>query len=127
MNKSDIEQFLDSMDNGAREAFISMPRENQLLVLFSIEMSNSNRLAKVEREQIEFKKDVREYRMKREKREDNGDTDIMNTTQKILNAIADAKAKEFNWGIYFRDRVLPSILAPGILVLLYLIFSQIKP
>jgi len=127
MDKFNVEQLLSIMDNGAKEAFINMTRENQLLVLLSIEMSNSNRLAMVERKQIDTETDLKAYRRKREMKEDNGDHEVMNTTQKILTYIAEAKAKEFNWGIYFRDRVLPNILSPAIIILLYLIFTQLRP
>lgn len=127
MTSIDVNQLLDRMDNGAREAFLAMNPESQLLVIFSIEMSNSNRLANVERKQIDVEVDLKNYRKKREAREDNGDNEVINTTQKILNAIADAKAKEFNWSIYFRDRVLPNILSPAILILIYLIATQLKP
>jgi len=126
MDKTDIEKLLTVMDNGAKEAFISMPRENQLLVLLSIEMSNSNRLAKVEKKQIEVEIDVKQYRRQRESREDNSNGDIMNTTQKILKAISEADAKKFNYGIWFRDRVLPSVITVITLALLALAFGY-KP
>lgn len=127
MDKIDIEKLLTIMDNSAKEAFISMPRENQLLVLLSIEMSNSNRLAKVEKKQIDMEADVKTYRRERERREDDSDDHLLNTTQKMLKILAQEKAKEFNWGIYFRDRVLPNILSPAILILIYLIATQLKP
>lgn len=131
MDKIDIEKLLTIMDNGAKEAFIAMPRENQLLVLLSIEMSNSNRLAKVEKKQIDMETDVKVYRIEREReekrREGDSDDHLLNTTQKMLKILAQEKAKEFNWGIYFRDRVLPNILSPAIIILLYLIFTQLKP
>lgn len=127
MDVIDFNKILERLDDEQKKSFVEMTRENQLLVILSIEMSNSNRLAKVEKKQIDMEADVRNYRMKREQREDNNNDDVMNTTQKIIKAIADAEAKKFNWGIYFRDRVLPNILSPAILILIYLIATQLKP
>lgn len=126
MDKTDIERLLSHMDNGAKEAFISMPRENQLLVLLSIEMSNSNRIANVEKKQIETDRDLKEYRRKREQREDDSDESIMNTTQKMLKILAEQKAKEFNTATYIRDKVLPQIITFITLALLALAFGY-KP
>lgn len=127
MSNTNIDKLLNRLDNEQKQSFLSMDIEEKMLVLFSIEMSNSNRLANVEKKQIEMESDAREYRKARERKEDNGDYEVMNTTQKIMQAIADAKAKEFNWGVYFRDRVLPNILSPAILILIYLIATQLKP
>jgi hypothetical protein len=126
-DKINIKSFLSLLDDEQKESFKSMTREDQLLSIFGIEISNSNRLAVVEKKQIDTERDMKEYRKLRERRENNGDEEIMNTTQKILKAIADQKAKEFNTWIYIRDRVLPNILSPAILILLYLIFTQLKP
>lgn len=126
MDKTDIEKLLTAMDNGAKEAFLSMTVENQRLVLFSIEISNSNRIANVEKKQIEIDRDMREYRRTRERREDHNDESIMDTTQKILKAIAEAEAKKFNVGVYVRDKILPTVITFVTLALLALAFGY-KP
>ncbi len=122
---NDVERLLNGMDIDAKNAFTGMERENQLLVLFSIEMSNSNRLAKVEKKQIAFEEDNKMYREKREHRE--SENDIMNTTQKIVAALAEAEAKRFNYWTWFRDRVLPSVITLITLAILYLTFGGKLP
>ena len=115
------------MDEEDKQTFIDMTDENQKLVLLSIELSNSNRLAKVERKQIDMDTDMQTYRKEREKKEDNNDEEFLNTTQKFMKMYKEAEASKFNWWIYFRDRVLPNILSPAILILIYLIATQLKP
>ena len=127
MNSRDIERLLSNLDQDARKVFSVLPREDQLLIIFSMEMTNSNRLAVVEKRQIDFEKETREYREKRERREDSSDDGIMNTTQKILKAIADQKAKEFDFWQWFRDRVAPTLLVTIILGILYLVFGGHLP
>lgn len=126
MNKIDIENLLTIMDNGAKEAFVSMTRENQLLVLLSIAMSNSNRIANVEKKQIETERDMKEYRRKREQRESNSDDEVMNTTQKIIKVLTEMESKKFNYAIWFRDRVMPQVITVITLALLALAFGY-KP
>jgi hypothetical protein len=127
ITKHDVDQILISMDDGARDAFSTMPREEQLLVIFGLEMSNSNRLAIVERRQIDFERDSREYRNVRETRERNHSDDVMTTTGKIADEIRRAFAQRFDWSVYFRDRILPTILTAISLGLLYLVFGGKLP
>jgi Trk K+ transport system NAD-binding subunit len=115
ITKKDINRALEGgMEEDAKQSFLDMSREDQMIVILSMEGSNSNRLAIVEKRQIEFEQDIKTYRRQREIREDNGSEETMNTTQKILAAIAEAEAKKFNWSAWFRDRVLPSFVTVAI-------------
>jgi CHASE3 domain sensor protein len=114
ITKNDIRKALLAFENGAKEMFLAMPEEERDAIIFSIETSNSNRIAIMEKRQIGFEEDIKDYRRQREIREDNGSEETMNTTQKILQAIAEAEAKKFNWSAWFRDRVLPSFVTVAI-------------
>ena len=98
ISKNDIDRVLSDMDKGAKEAFALLPREDQLMVIFGMEMSNSNRLAIVERRQIDFERDARDYREKRENRENSHNTDVLTTTSKIAEEIRKAFAQRFDAG-----------------------------
>jgi len=143
VSKRDIDQILKQLDEDARETFLSMSREDQLLVILSMEGSNSNRLAVVEKSQIgfgqdldSFKQELRIVRADREKREQRdrqklyGDLegdDEMSTTQKVARAIAQEFAKRFDMWAWFRDRVLPSVITLIVLAVLYLTFGGKLP
>ena len=127
ISKNDIDRLLSDMDNGAKEAFALLPREDQLMVIFGMEMSNSNRLAIVERRQIDFERDARDYREKRENRENSHNTDVLTTTSKIAEEIRKAFAQRFDVGVYFRDKILPTILTAIALGILYLVFGGQLP
>src|SRR3990167_8990338 len=100
MTSKDIDMILLDMDPGAKDSFVSMPREQQLLIIFGMGKSNSNRLAVVERRQIEFEKDARNYRAAREYKEQNHSNDVMTTTDKIAEGIKKAFAQRFDAGVY---------------------------
>ena len=119
ITRRDIERALDILDPDAKEFFLSMPDEERQAILLSIETSNSNRIAIVEKRQIEFERDIRNYRRQREMREDDDSDEAMNTTQKILRAIAEHEASKFNYVVWFRDRVFPQIVTLITLAILY--------
>ena len=121
MTSKDIDMILLDMDPGAKDSFVSMPREQQLLIIFGMGMSNSNRLAVVERRQIEFEKDARAYRIHRESRENDHSNDVMTTTDKIAEGIKKAFAQRFDAGVYFRDKILPTIISTILLALIAII------
>lgn len=127
ITKRDIERAKDAFDEDAKDAFLSMTREDQLVVLLSMEGSNSNRLAKVEKWQIDFERDSRLYRAQRERRENGGEDELLGTTQKIYKAIKDAEAAKFNYAVWFRDRVLPQVITVITLALLALAFGAKLP
>lgn len=126
ITKREIEQTLNNFDRDAKEYFLAMSREDQLLVVLSMEGSNSNRLAKVEKWQIEFEKDSRLYRREREQREGNGE-DVMSITQKMAKVVAQEFAKRFDFWTWFRDRVLPGVITLIVLAVLYLTFGGKLP
>ena len=127
ITKRDIERARDVLEEDAKNTFLNMSREDQLIVLLSMEGSNSNRLAKVEKWQIDFEQDARRYRLEREKRENPDEDDVMGTTQKILKAISEAEAKRFDFWLWFRDRILPGVVQLITLAILYLTFSGKVP
>ena len=116
------------MDEDAKSMFLDMTREEQLTVLLSMAASNSNRLALVERRQIDFETDYKAYRRERERKEngDDGD-DKMGTTQKIVKMIEEERAKQFNYVVWFRDRVMPQVITLITLAILYLAFGNKLP
>ena len=123
----ELEKLRDDFDPEAREFFLTMSREEQLSVLFSMSASSSNRLAKVEKWQIDFERNSRLYREKRERRENEDDDDAVSTTQKILQAIDAHEAKKFNYAVWFRDRILPTLVTGFILALMYLVYGGKLP
>ena len=123
MSKVDIQQILENVDEDARENFASMDEKAHLLVIFSLEISNSSRLAVVEKKQIEFERDYNMYRKKREQRENNHDQEVLSVTQEIAKGIKDAFAQRFDVWVWFRDRVLPVLVTGFILVLLSLVYG----
>ena len=126
ITKRDIEKVLGNLDEDAKESFLAMTKEDQLLVILSMEGSNSNRLAIVERWQIDFQRDQNKYRQQREKRE-GSDEDVMSITQKMAKVFAQEIAKRFDFWAWARDRILPPIAIAFILGLLYLVFGGRLP
>lgn len=122
ITKKDLEKLKGDFDPEAREYFLQMSPEDRESALLSMSASNSNRLAKVEKWQIDYERDNRQYRAKREQRE-NGNDDAVNITQKILKAIETHEANKFNWGVWFRDRVLPVLAVGFILTLLAIVYG----
>ena len=126
-SQKDIEKALENLDDDAKASFLAMPREDQLLVVLSMEGANSNRLAIVERWQIEFEKEARKYRIERENKENGQEGNIMSITQKMAQVVAQEFAKRFDFWTWFRDRILPPIAIAFILGLLYLVFGGKLP
>lgn len=124
ITKRDIEKALENLDDDLRQDFISMSEQERDTVLLSLSGSNSNRLALVERWQIEFERNNRLYREKRERMESRNGDDEVNITQKILQAIKENEAAKFDWWIWFRDRVLPVVVTVGFLALLGLLYGK---
>lgn len=125
ITKRDLENVKNAMDEDAKAMFLDMTREEQLTVLLSMAASNSNRLALVERRQIDFEADYKSYRRERERKE-NGE-DEMGTTQKIVKMIEEERAKQFNYAIWFRDRVMPQVITLITLAILALAFGAKLP
>lgn len=124
ITKRDIEKALENLDDDLRQDFVSMSEQERDTVLLSLSGSNSNRLAKVEKWQIDYERNALSYRAQRERKENRNGDDELTTTQKILKAIRDNEASKFDWWVWFRDRVLPVIVTVGLLVLLGLMYGK---
>jgi len=118
MTTSNIREMLGAVqaDKEARQVFLSMPREEQLLAILGMIAFLSSQIAGLQ-------KDAIDYRHKREEIEDGHSQEVMNTTQKIVKAISEAKASEFNFWLWFRDKVLPAVATAITLAVLYLAFG----
>ena len=128
LNRKELNDLVEmEMDGDAKKAFLGMLREEQLLAILGMQAFIRSELANVKRKQIEFENDLRQYRLQRERRENEHDDNVMNTTQKIVKALQEAKAMEFNFWIWFRDKVLPGIISLIVLGILYLIFGGQLP
>ena len=127
ISKIEIEQILIHLDDDARDSFLAMPREDQLLVILGMEGSNSNRLAIVEKWQIDFQREARLYREQRENKENGDDDEIMGITQKMAKIVARELAKRFDVWTWIRDRILPTVMTAIVLGLLYLVFGGKVP
>jgi hypothetical protein len=128
INKKELESLVKmEMDEEAKRTFLAMVREEQLLAIMGMQAYIRSDLANVKKKQMDFEQELRQYRMQRERREDEHDHEIMNTTQKIVKALQEAKANEFNAGIWFRDKVLPGIISLITLGILYLVFGGKLP
>lgn len=123
----DMEKVLSNMDADARGMFLNLMREEQLLIIFGMESQNSNRLAVVERRQIAFEDELRLYRKNREEKENAHQHILEDTTDKIRVAIKEAFSQRFDWSIYFRDKILPTILTAISLGILYVVFGGKVP
>ena len=135
IDKKDL--FVSDIDEDIKSAFLSMQREDQLLAIMNMQSWIRAELAVMKKSQIgydqdlrDFKKELREVRYMREQKErdkeSHGD-ELLNTTQKILKAIAAAEAGKFNYAVWFRDRVLPQVIALITLAVLYLTFGSKLP
>jgi hypothetical protein len=123
ITQKDIDKALKNLDEDAKVSFLAMSREDQLLVVLSMEGSNSNRLAVVEKWQINFEEGTRRYRSYRESKENGGGEDIMSITQKMAKVVATELAKRFDFWSWFRDRILPTVITVIVLAILYMAFG----
>ena len=127
ITKKDINKALENLDDDLRADFLGMTPEEQMTIILSMSGSNSNRLAIVEKWQIDFERGTRLYRAQRERRENSDEEEMIGTTQKILRAIKEAEAAKFNYAVWFRDRVLPSVITVITLAILALAFGVRLP
>jgi len=110
-----------------KATFLSMRQEEQLAALFGMLAYIRSDLANVKKEQIgfgqdlnSFKRELRDVRITREKMEQERQ---QNTDQKIDAALS----KRFDFWVYLRDRILPSIITLILLAILYLTFGGPTP
>ena len=140
------------MDETAKKVFMSMSREDQLFAILGMVSFLRNELAVVKKGQIgtqeevkKLREDQNHYRQVRERREKllqdqiNGifnrantmtmpgrieDADEEDTTEKVAAEVAKIFASRFDFWVWFRDKVLPTIILTIILGLLYLVFGN---
>src|SRR3990172_166339 len=131
LDKRDL--FVSDIDEDIKLVFLAMSREDQLLAIMNMQSWIRAELAVMKKSQIVydedlqgFKKELREFRQIREQKEHNKEInrdELLTTTQKILKAIAQVEASRFNYGVWFRDRVLPQVFTLITLAILYLTFG----
>ena len=73
-----------AMDKEAKQVFLAMPREEQLLAILGMQAWSSNELAKTQRDVASLRDDLEMYRRKREEKENGNDNTI---TQKIVKTV----------------------------------------
>lgn len=125
------------LDDEVKQAFLQMPREEQLFSILSMQAYLRRELASMKRKQIDAEMDAKRYRQHRESKEremsDNfdineTDEEKMSITQKMMvvaaKEVAKAFASRFDVWVYFRDRVLPTLLTGFLLGLLYLVYGK---
>jgi len=78
------------MDDEAREAFLSLSREEQLLAILSMETYVRAKLATLEKRLLELEKDLIAYRKQREEVEQKNHN---GQTQRIIKGVIDALRK----------------------------------
>ena len=141
MTKSSIEEMLAlvQMDEAARLVFLSMSREEQLLAILGMEAYIRGEVAKLQKNVAQINQELGDYRMQfaefRKQRDmDNKRTfgDLQgdghqSTTQKIIMEVTKQLNSRFDWSIWFRDKVLPSMVSLLALVLLWMIFQTWTP
>lgn len=144
------------IDDDSKSIFLRMPREEQLLAILNMLSYLRNEMALNRKKSIDFDREFKiykekqdEYRMLREKEERRvsnlitsflsgrsideqatrpvNQEELMTTTQKIIREVGKAFAARFDFWVWIRDKVLPSIITIIILGLLALIFKDRLP
>jgi hypothetical protein len=107
-------------DREARQVFLAMSREDQLLsILGMIAFTNS--------QVVNLQRDLISYRADREMKEQKTSDKLYDTGARIAQGIKDELAKQFNFWLWFRDKVLPTVVTVAVLALLYFIFGGKVP
>jgi hypothetical protein len=145
MSKPNYTEIFDAvqMDPEAKQVFLNMPREEQLLAILGMQAWTRSELVNVQRMVLDtrddlasFKEESRRERAKREMRESrltsgrevyDEQDDETSITQKVAKEIAKAMAQRFDVWIYFRDKILPPILIAVTFAILYQAFGGKVP
>ena len=119
---SSIKRMLDLVqaDRDAKQVFLSMPREEQLLAILGMISFTNSQLANIQRENIE-------YRGKRERQEQTHSDRLVDTGTKIAEGINNALSAKFGRWQRLIDSVLDKVLTLVILAILYLTFGGKLP
>lgn len=150
VSKSDILGLIE-IDDDAKKVFLAMPREEQLLAILGMvshirseEATNKKKIITLADDFKTFKTRQDEFRIARDAEDQrvgqliqsliigrgNDATrplsaeDAQTTTQKIVREITKQFAARFDFWVYMRDKVLPSIISFIVLAILALIFAK---
>jgi len=128
ISKKDLDELLEvDFDEDAKDSFLKMTREEQLMAILGIQAYTRSKLASLEKRQIDFEKDVHNYRGTRERKQNLHNGDMQDNTEKIAKQIKEAFAQRFDFWVWFRDRVLPTVIGVVTLGILYLVFGGKLP
>jgi hypothetical protein len=94
-----------------RNIFRHMQATDQIMALFDMARYVRSEIAGMRKDLINFTDDVKAYRNSREQSEEG-------TTQKIERILS----TKFDFGVWFRDKVLPSVITTIVIALLFLVF-----
>lgn len=111
-------------DDTEKDSFIGLPLSGQLNALFDMLRYVRSEISSIKKNQIEFEEELREFRRKREVKEEKS---FIDTTEKIHAIMEAAEARKFNWSIYLRDRVMPQVITLIVLAVLYMTFGNRLP
>lgn len=90
ISKKDLDALINiDMSDEARQAFLHMPREEQLLAILGMDAYLRAKLALLEKKITEFEADIQEYRRTREKKEN-----LSDKTDRIAREIVRMLKKE---------------------------------
>ena len=96
-----------------RDVFKRMDTKDQIMALFDMTRYVRGEIAGMRRDLILFLENNKAYRAQREEKE-------QNTTAKIEAILS----KRFDFGVWFRDKVLPAVITTVVIALLYLAFQK---
>lgn len=119
ITKDDIGFLLERVqaDREARQVFLAMPREDQLLSILGMISYINSQLAKIQKENID-------YRKIREDREGDHNSRLVDTGEKIAIGIQKALNERNQRSNRILDSVLTTIINVITLGILYLVFSH---
>ena len=96
-----------------RDVFRRMQTNDQVMALFDMTRYVRGEIAGMRKDLINFTMDIQNYRVKREANEED-------TTAKIERVLG----SKFDFGVWFRDKVLPSVITTIVIALLFLAFKS---
>lgn len=119
LTKEDIKELLEAVqaDREARQVFLSMPREDQLLSILGMIAYVNSQIASIQRDNID-------YRHSRETREKDRNQSLQDTGEMIAIGIRKALDERSQRWTKILDNITTSVLTVVILGILYLVFSR---
>lgn len=118
ISHAEIMELLETVkaDKDARRVFLMMTREDQLLAILGMIAFTNSQVANMQ-------KDLLTYRNDREKKEQNRGDFLMDTAAKIAEGVRKELAGRFDFWIWFRDKILPTVVTIIVLAMLYFVFG----